>query len=378
MKKYRNRGIGRSGTDALTSGRIGVGGIRTFHVNFSSRKVGTSVAGLIDYVAAEGDYEGRDDLEGKTENLAEFRRAIDAIDAAAKVRKGPTAERVLCSIVTELPSTFDQSQRIEAAERLVEYWEAKGHSAIVAIHGNGKVQPHLHLAISARPVTVNSIGQIVVNRDTKKRPFNTKKQIYGERQNVAWIINDVAGREVFHPGRLADTGIDRMPKRRLTVGEYKAGVNATKNAEIVALQRIEYERRKAEAKKRAVSKRREKYHRRIERVKAVAGKCGLKALNLQEQIDLQNEGAKKGFDAAMQKARDQVRAADQEPATGKQVAYLLDLARLTASSKAIKAKIDKLGDLELTKGWAGEQIRRLQEIQREGVQSRAHKDFNGL
>lgn len=125
-------------------------------------------------------------------------------------------------------------------------------------------------------------------------------------------------------------------------------------------------------------KRREKYYRRIEHIKSEAGKFGLRALNRQEQIDLKNQGAQKGFEAAMQKASTQVRSGDQEPVTGKQFAYLLDLARVTASSKTLKAKIDKLGDRELTKGWAGEQIRRLQEIQREGVQSRAHKDFNGL
>lgn len=373
MTKYRNRGIGRSGTDALTSGRIGIRGVRTFHVNFSSKKVGSSASGTIDYVAAEGHYAGRDDIEARTENIAEFRQAIAALDAAAKVRKGPTAERILCTIVMELPAAFDQEQRIQVGEKLVDRWEKVGHPALLAIHGNGIVQPHLHLAITARPVSKTASGEIVVDRDSDKRPFSSKKQIYAERRIVADIVNEVGGREIFHPGRLSATGIKRMPKRRLTAAAYQQGIDATKDPRIVVLQAAEHKRRKEEAKRREAVKFREKHIRHKARIKDDAQKYGLKALDQAEQQELKRFGAKNGYDAAMrknlilaakQKQLTPVRTADGQPATAKQIAYLMDLSLKT---KRVKIMADWLKHIDQedrapTNGEVGKQIRQLTKL----------------
>ncbi len=95
----------RDPSDALLSGRIGIGGKRTFHCHF--RGITTAVGGAIsaiDYLAARVISKmGHDDLLHVAGDRIAVKAAIAAIDACVRIRNGRTAERVAIATVFELP-----------------------------------------------------------------------------------------------------------------------------------------------------------------------------------------------------------------------------------------------------------------------------------
>jgi len=198
---------------ALFSGRVGPNGTRTFHCHFSSRKVNGAIHSAVDYLARENDFERKkEDFEFLSGDIKQLKKACNEIHKTARVRRGRTAERVLIMTVVELPAEMNEIQRRKAAEELVHFWKERGHVAVAAIHGNGIVQPHIHLAATARPISVLN-GCAFVDRDAIP-PLRDRMAVRSERKAVAEIINGVLGREFFHPGKLRDTGINRPAQKR--------------------------------------------------------------------------------------------------------------------------------------------------------------------
>lgn len=212
------------------SQRIGTSGgraARTFHCKFGSQRVGSGKrAGAVDYLAREGHYTDRDDLEhvspaGERESFLE---AAEAIEAVARIKTGPQAERVMVSLIVELPMDTTKAQRAAMMDGIAGIWRDKGHLVVGAVHGNDQVQPHAHLAITARPVAREG-GEWVVNRTPGNIPCTGIQALRDARGAVAGAINAVMetqGSEAprFHPGRLKDTGIARPAKVRLPMAEY--------------------------------------------------------------------------------------------------------------------------------------------------------------
>ncbi|MTI08331.1 hypothetical protein [Curvivirga aplysinae] len=197
----------------LVSGRIGLGGWRTFHCDFSSVKVSGGVK-AIDYLARAGDFENKDeDLEHLSGDADKLKEAIKEIDNSARIRKGTQAERILIKQTFELPAKSNHQQKKNTADAIVKYWQEKNHLAIAAVHGNGKVQPHIHVAVTSRPVK-NHNNSFIVDRSPDKRPLVGKQAVRNERKVIAKIINENC-KSKFHPGRLSDTGIHRKAKRRI-------------------------------------------------------------------------------------------------------------------------------------------------------------------
>ena len=88
------------------------------------------------------------------------------------------------------------------------------------VHGEELPQPHLHVLATARPLNPDG----TVNRESSLRPFASKASVRNERANVAALVNEHCAPEVrFHPGKLADTGIERPPKRRIPQGAFRTG-----------------------------------------------------------------------------------------------------------------------------------------------------------
>ncbi|WP_417789132.1 hypothetical protein [Terasakiella pusilla] len=207
----------------LFSSRIGPTGQRTFHCHFSSRKVDGPIHSAVDYLARENDFEHKkDDFEFLSGDVDFLKKSCDQIHKTVRVRKGRTAERILIMTVVELPYEMNEKQRQKTANNLVQYWQKRGHPAVAAIHGNGKVQPHIHLATTSRPISVVD-GYIFVDRETIP-PLRNRLAVRAERKAAAEVINNVLGREFFHPGKLRDTGIHRPAQKRefrtKTVSDY--------------------------------------------------------------------------------------------------------------------------------------------------------------
>ncbi|OEJ66581.1 hypothetical protein [Magnetovibrio blakemorei] len=354
-EKVRMGRLVDDGFDRLISGRWGPTGVRTFHVDFRSTKGLGSSPPAIDYAIGEGEYANRDDLEFITEENDLVRTVAEKIEVTARIKNGPTAERSLLKHVVELPANFEAEQRAESLEKMVDYWLQKGHPAGGAVHYPHGGQPHVHLIIAARPIVLKEDGSFEIDRSPERRPLVGKAGVQAERKAVAKIINEVNGGEIFHHGKLADTGIKRKPKKRVSIRAYKAG-QFERDLEIVADQYQEHERAREEA--------------RIKREE----KCRLKRLRaLKKAEQLRNEGftvltktearhrdaiAKKKLDRAQRGA---ARLVDDESATAKQISFLVDLAQKTAQRKVLNKIIDEMGDNILTKGWVGKTIRLLQE-----------------
>ncbi len=250
--EQRNRCAGLDSSKALLSGRIGWHRgrpTRTFHAFTRGIHVGVGV-GAIDYLAREGDYGDRDDLECVIGDRDRMKKAIMEIDRTARVRRGKTAEKVMVTQVLELPEDSSPADRKAVAEALVTRWEGRGHLAVAAVHANGKVQPHLHIAISARPVTENSDGW-AVDRTPGQVALQIRQAVRDERQAFAELVNRICRPAVdFFASRdsaMERPGIaGRQPKRRLPQSSWEEGQRAP--APIVVQethQRREEARRKA-------------------------------------------------------------------------------------------------------------------------------------
>jgi len=354
-EKVRLGRLVEDGFDRLISGRWGPSGVRTFHVDFRSTKGPGSSSPAIDYAIGEGEYANRDDLEFITEENEFVRRGAEKIEETARIKHGPTAERSLLKHVIELPVNFTSEQRAKSLEEMVMYWEQKGHPTGGAVHYPKGGQPHVHLVITARPITLKKDGSFEIDRSAERRALVGKAAVQAERKAVAEIINEIHGCEIFHHGKLSDTGLMRKAKRRISIRAYKAG-QLERDLEIVAEQHQEYERARKEAKIKREEKRRLKRLKTLNKAKQLK-KEGFTVLTNAEARH-RDVMAKRKLDPAQ---RGGVRPVDDEPATAKQVAFMVDLARKTAQRKYLNKIIDEMGDSILTKGWVGKTIRLLKE-----------------
>ena len=196
------------GVGPLESGRVGrIAGrqARTFHLNLGSVKIGAAetATGALDYALRKGESAGKaDELEHAAGDPAALLAAAKAIEASAWIRGGERAERVLVKQTFELPADASPEQRRGIAEAVVDDWATRGHVAIAAVHGNGLVQPHIHVLASARPV--DAVGQV----DRSVRLWTSKAEVRKERARIAELVNEICSPEVeFHGGRLVDTGL---------------------------------------------------------------------------------------------------------------------------------------------------------------------------
>ena len=223
-------GTGRNVAHAgLESGRVGRDSsgspARTFHCNFSSVKGGgrESAAGALDYALRLGEYA---DDAGDVEHTAGHPEAVEEaaalIEATARIKRGPTADRIVVKLTVELPAHSTAEQRAACAEAAVADWRQRGHEAVAAVHVHGeeREQPHLHVVVAARPIapdgTVDRSARLWAGADGKDR-------VRAERKRVADLVNEhCPGPVRFHPGRLADTGIERPAKKRIPQGAFRA------------------------------------------------------------------------------------------------------------------------------------------------------------
>ena len=202
---------------------------RTCHINFSSLKMGggTTAKAALDYAWREGQEHGPPanpdaskaareqadkaaELECTAGDREDVEDACARIEESAVVRKGRTAERFLIQQVIELPGDSTAAQRKACAEALVQHWEDRGHPATAAVHGNGKVQPHVHVQAAARPVDADADGNV----DRSALLWNSKQAVRDEREAVAGIVNEhCPGAVLFHGGRHEDVNIDRAARK---------------------------------------------------------------------------------------------------------------------------------------------------------------------
>ena len=202
----------------LESGRIGPDNTRTFHCDFASVKCGESGQAALDYALRAGDYaEQAEELEHAAGDRQAVERAAELIEASARITRGRTAERHLVKQVFELPAASSKEQRERLAEAVVADWRGRGHEAVavVHVHGADAPQPHMHVLVAARPVRDEKVDRSV-------RILADKAAVKRERAGIADLINEHCDPAVrFHPGRLADTGIFREPKKRIPEGTFR-------------------------------------------------------------------------------------------------------------------------------------------------------------
>lgn len=320
----------------LVSGRIGRDGQRTFHCHFGSTRVVDRAAsgGAIDYLARLGDFApsglDRQDLEHLAGDVDQLRQAAEAVAATALVRRGRTAERVLIKQTFELPAIATAEQRQAVAEAIVADWKARGHEALAAVHGNGQVQPHVHVAVTARPVLRTFEGW-AVDRDPACVPLRSKAATRAERARVAELINAQIAEARFHPGRLIDTGIEREPEKRLSKREWHREGLRERSPEDLAAWR---QKKRAEAMERrlarevALSARKHRQEARLAPVKAKireeieADLIVTRPPLYIEAEDLIEQARKEGIEEGRKAARPQE---EDLPPTVKQLRYLSDL-----------------------------------------------------
>ena len=206
---------------------------RTCHINFSSLKMGagTTAKAALDYAFREGEEHGppadpdankaareQADKAAELECTAGERQDVEdacaRIEESAVVRKGRTAERFLIQQVIELPGDSTAAQRKACAEALVQHWEDRGHPASAAVHARldgdpkARVQPHVHVQATARPVDADG------NVDRSALLWNSKQAVRDEREAVAGIVNEhCPGAVLFHGGRHEDVNIDRAARK---------------------------------------------------------------------------------------------------------------------------------------------------------------------
>ena len=237
----------------LVSERVGIGGARTFHCNFGSTRVvdPDAAGGAIDYLARLGDFspdgQDRQDLEHLSGDVDELREAAEAVAKKARWRSGNNAERVLLKITIELPALSTEVERKRVAEALVADWQSRGHVAVAAVHCAYKVQPHIHLGVTARPVSRAGDGWEV---DRTQRVLVGKAAVQAERKRIAELINSEIPEGRFHPGRLRDTGIERKAKKRVPAKQWYVDDQRERDPEKVAEKATQKTQERADGKRR--------------------------------------------------------------------------------------------------------------------------------
>lgn len=298
-----------------------------FHCHISSVRVAGGV-GAVDYLAREGDYQDRADLEHLAGDPEAVRTAAEEIDAGARIRNGDNAERILVIEVLELPAASTPAARREIAEALVRRWQDQGHEAVAAVHmpapkPDGRINPHIHLAVAARPRVMGwdtsrpDGGSPAWRRDRSVRLMVGKAAVQTERRAVADLVNSVMaahGLEApeFVGGRLRDVGIDRPPRRRVPEAAYQAGQREPDLTEIAAARA----RHLAEAKA-AKKRRKDKDRKRIQRLEQ-------RGLVTMAQASVQADWA---ATKARVEAEDQARRrlADERPATARELRLVFQM-----------------------------------------------------
>ena len=200
---------------------------RTYHSHASSFRAGdkkSTVKGAIDYVARDADFKKKaTDLECILGDAKALNSATAEIERTARIKRGPTAEKVLQKITLEIPASLTPAQRKEVAAALIASWAERGHIAVAAVHGNEVVQPHVHLLVTARPVMRTETGW-AVDRTPGNTALRDRKALMAERHRTAEIINHLMDRDGvegprFFGGRDAQMQrpgiVDRQPQRRV-------------------------------------------------------------------------------------------------------------------------------------------------------------------
>ncbi|MBF0394516.1 MAG: hypothetical protein HQL38_17710 [Alphaproteobacteria bacterium] len=169
----------------------------------------------MDYLAREGNYAERDDLEHLAGDVAKFNETAALVDSARRIRNGRTAEAVAKTLVRELPADSTQEQRRAVAEAEVRHWRNLGYDAVAAVHADAKTQPHIHIAVTARRVPSG-----VVDRSAGSVVLMHRRDVMADRQRFAQSVNDACKPAVeFFGGRdalLDQPGIEgRRPRRRI-------------------------------------------------------------------------------------------------------------------------------------------------------------------
>ena len=213
-----NHRVGQvSGDDGLT--KI----VRTFHARFGSVKTGAGQTPRqrIAYVRREGRHAvDAADVEATAGDKEKVLDAADRLEAEARIRRGPTADRLLATQVIELPAESTPEQRAKCAQAFVDDWRERGHPAIATVHVDGEErgQPHLHVEIAARPVHAD--GEV----DRAVRLWRGKPTIYAERQKASDLVNRTCDPDPpYHPGGFRDIGREGdTPKKRIPAGSFRA------------------------------------------------------------------------------------------------------------------------------------------------------------
>ena len=197
--------------------------VRTFHARFGSVKTGAGQTPRqrIAYVRREGRHAvDAADVEATAGDKEKVLDAADRLEAGARIRRGPTADRLLATQVIELPAESTPEQRAKCAQAFVDDWRERGHPAIATVHVDGEErgQPHLHVEIAARPVHAD--GEV----DRAVRLWRGKPTIYAERQKASDLVNRTCDPDPpYHPGGFRDIGREGdTPKKRIPAGSFRA------------------------------------------------------------------------------------------------------------------------------------------------------------
>ena len=211
-----NRRLGRVlGDDGLA--RV----VRSFHFRVRSVKCGGrgTARTRIAYVRREGKHAGDKDA---------LIDAADRIEATSRIKRGPTAERILQSFVLELPAESTAAERAATAEAVVEHWRTRygedrpGHEAIAVVHmhGDEAAQPHLHVEVAAGPILADETVDRSVRLWTDPSPSEAVK---AERAAMAEIVNTwCTTKAAFHAGAFKEIGREDEGKPRLPISAWRA------------------------------------------------------------------------------------------------------------------------------------------------------------
>lgn len=197
---------------------------RTFHLSIKSVKVFEKKGSKIDYIAGEGKYEDRSDLESLSGNKEELKEIVEKIDKSARLRKGRTCETVLKTIVFELPADSTAKTRKQVADEITEYFDGKGYKGIAAVHCDANTQPHIHVAVASRKL--KKVGDAFeIEREAGSVLLMHKRDVYNLRTDVGNIINKICNQAIkFFGGRDIELDVpgikDRRPKTRLNQHDY--------------------------------------------------------------------------------------------------------------------------------------------------------------
>ena len=250
-----NRRLGRVlGDDGLA--RV----VRSFHFRVRSVKCGGrgTARTRIAYVRREGKHaKSSADVENAAGDKDALIDAADRIEATSRIKRGPTAERILQSFVLELPAESTAAERAATAEAVVEHWRTRygedrpGHEAIAVVHmhGDEAAQPHLHVEVAARPILADETVDRSVRLWTDPSPSEAVK---AERAAMAEIVNTwCTTKAAFHAGAFKEIGREDEGKPRLPISAWRAMRKAMRAAgDKDEADRIEAEAYAAEANRR--------------------------------------------------------------------------------------------------------------------------------